>query len=222
MAVGRKCVLHLRHSAIQAVVEIERGLRVPSASPGRASRSSREPQRALMPFSPSPCSPPRPPGIRATRHRIFDVEDGARTFASICANCHGPDGNLIAGIDLGRGQFAARSPTTSSRGSSRTASRTPRCRRRRISEEQVERVVAFLRANAAAKPTAASTGNAARGKALFEGKGECRDCHRVDGHGSAHRPDLSTIGGCAAPWRSSNRCSSPPPRCRRTIASTGW
>src|SRR5688572_28334806 len=29
-----------------------------------------------------------------------DVQDGARAFRQGCANCHGPDGDLIAGIDL--------------------------------------------------------------------------------------------------------------------------
>src|ERR1041384_6125776 len=31
--------------------------------------------------------------------------DGERAFRNPCANCHGPDGDLITGIDLGRGRF---------------------------------------------------------------------------------------------------------------------
>ena len=34
-----------------------------------------------------------------------DIADGQRAFAQNCAICHGPDGNLIAGIDFGRGLF---------------------------------------------------------------------------------------------------------------------
>jgi len=38
-------------------------------------------------------------------------------------------------------------------------------------------------------------GDAARGKAIFEGsKGNCQSCHRVNGVGSLFGPDLSTIG----------------------------
>lgn len=38
-------------------------------------------------------------------------------------------------------------------------------------------------------------GDAARGKAIFEGsKGNCQSCHRVGGVGSVFGPDLSTIG----------------------------
>jgi quinoprotein glucose dehydrogenase len=37
-------------------------------------------------------------------------------------------------------------------------------------------------------------GDAVRGKAVFEGKGECLTCHRVNGNGSRLGPDLSEIG----------------------------
>ena len=35
----------------------------------------------------------------------FDVQDGRRVYEGLCAACHGPDGNLIAGIDFSRGVF---------------------------------------------------------------------------------------------------------------------
>jgi putative heme-binding domain-containing protein len=36
--------------------------------------------------------------------------------------------------------------------------------------------------------------SAARGKAIFEGKGGCQSCHRVNSVGSRIAPDLSSIG----------------------------
>src|SRR5687768_16878207 len=33
------------------------------------------------------------------------VEEGGRAFQNTCANCHGPDGDQVPGIHLGRGQF---------------------------------------------------------------------------------------------------------------------
>jgi len=39
-----------------------------------------------------------------------------------------------------------------------------------------------------------SAGDATRGKLLFEGKGGCLGCHRVNGVGSRTAPDLSEIG----------------------------
>lgn len=125
----------------------------------------------------------------------YDVEDGARVFSSICANCHGPDGNLIAGIDLGRGQF--RRAYTDNELAAVIANGIPNTAMPpspNLNEEQVERVVAFLRANAEPRPSTARTGDSERGRKLFEGKGECTDCHRVGDLGSRTGPDLSRIG----------------------------
>ncbi len=57
--------------------------------------------------SPAPCSRrgPRPPRV-AQHETAADLLDGERAYpAARCANCHGPDGDLIPGIDFGRGQF---------------------------------------------------------------------------------------------------------------------
>ena len=40
----------------------------------------------------------------------------------------------------------------------------------------------------------APAGDAARGKAIYLGKGDCHSCHRVNGVGSRLGPDLSDIG----------------------------
>src|SRR6185503_9664022 len=59
-------------------------------------------------------------------------------------------------------------------------------------------IVAFIRAGF---DTSASVrvGDAARGRALFQGKGECASCHRVAGQGPRVAPDLSDIGIARAP-----------------------
>jgi putative heme-binding domain-containing protein len=38
------------------------------------------------------------------------------------------------------------------------------------------------------------TGDPARGRSLFENKGECLTCHRVNDQGARYGPDLSSIG----------------------------
>lgn len=45
----------------------------------------------------------------------------------------------------------------------------------------------------------AQTGDAARGKAVFEGKGQCANCHRINGNGSRTGPDLTDIGNLRKP-----------------------
>jgi putative heme-binding domain-containing protein len=42
-------------------------------------------------------------------------------------------------------------------------------------------------------------GDAAKGRAVFQGKGECAMCHRVNGRGPRSAPDLSDIGIARAP-----------------------
>ena len=56
------------------------------------------------------------------------------------------------------------------------------------------RVVAYLRSTAATRTSTSTVGDAARGRALFEGKGGCLKCHRANGVGSRIGPDLTRIG----------------------------
>jgi cytochrome c oxidase cbb3-type subunit 3 len=62
-----------------------------------------------------------------------------------------------------------------------------------MSREQALRVVEYLRSMGEGRETNAD-GDARRGRELFAGKGECRDCHAVRGEGSRVGPDLTRIG----------------------------
>ena len=136
------------------------------------------------------------PGVSlpAQHATAADIEDGGRVFQNTCANCHGPDGDAVAGIDLGRGQFRrqmtdeelARTIRTGIPGTPMPASN--------MSEEQAGKVVAYLRSVAASRRSDAAGGDALRGRILFDGKGTCATCHRVNGAGSRLGPDLSEIG----------------------------
>ena len=46
----------------------------------------------------------------------------------------------------------------------------------------------------ASSPSKTATGDATRGKALFEGKGQCATCHSINGVGSRVGPNLTEIG----------------------------
>jgi putative heme-binding domain-containing protein len=132
---------------------------------------------------------------RAQHATAFDIEDGGRAFASNCAACHGPDGDLIAGIDLGRGLF--RRPLTDAEIVGIIMNgipNTPMPATPRMTEPQAARIVAYLRATAEASRSVSAEGDVSRGRMIFEGKGECTDCHRVNGSGSRYGPDLSRIG----------------------------
>ncbi len=123
----------------------------------------------------------------------YDVEEGGRVFQTACAACHGPDGDLIAGIDFGHGVFRRPLSDDEIVGIIRNGiPNTPMPPQPGMSEEQARRVVTYLRSMPAS--TSSVAGDAARGRALFEGAGDCLDCHRVANRGSRAGPDLSRIG----------------------------
>jgi putative heme-binding domain-containing protein len=63
-----------------------------------------------------------------------------------------------------------------------------------VQDFQAGTIVAYLHSMATAGHTVTGIGNAKQGKALFEGKGECTNCHRVGARGSRTGPDLSDVG----------------------------
>jgi len=123
-----------------------------------------------------------------------DVEDGGRAFRSSCANCHGQDGDQVPGVDLGRGQFKRAQSDADLIGIIQKGIPNTGMPATNFSPEQAVRVVAYLRSLAASRRGGAVTGDAARGKAVFDGKGTCTTCHRVGTTGSRVGPDLSAIG----------------------------
>jgi putative heme-binding domain-containing protein len=130
----------------------------------------------------------------AQHETASDIEDGSRVFRQSCANCHGPDGNEIPGIDLGRGVFkSAKTDEDLIRVIQKGVPGTP-MPPTNMSEEQAKKVVAYLRSTAATRTSTSTVGDAVRGKALFEGKGGCLKCHRANGVGSRIGPDLTRIG----------------------------
>ena len=129
-----------------------------------------------------------------------DIENGARLYQSSCAGCHGPNGDMVPGIELLRGQF--RRATTDTEIIRLIQSGIPGTTMppSSFSETQAGSIVAFLRSRA---PAAAAgrggavtiaRGDAARGRTIFDGKGRCATCHRVNGNGARIAPDLSEIG----------------------------
>jgi mono/diheme cytochrome c family protein len=130
----------------------------------------------------------------AQHETAADVLDGERAYRQTCANCHGPDGDVINGIDLGRGQFRRQMSDDDLVGTIRTGIPGTPMPPSNMTVEQAQKIVAYLRARAASVRAGAVRGDAARGQAIFEGKGGCSGCHRVNGVGSGVGPELSRIG----------------------------
>jgi putative heme-binding domain-containing protein len=124
----------------------------------------------------------------------FDLENGERAYQGSCANCHGPDGNLIEGIDFGRGIYRRELSDDAIVSIIQNGiPDTPMPPTPSMSEEQARRIVAYLRAWAD-EGRVSVVGNPDRGRSIFFGDGECDSCHAVNGRGARHGPDLSRIG----------------------------
>ena len=119
-------------------------------------------------------------------------------FRVRCADCHGMDARGIRSPDLtqvwasGRtddGLF--RTVRTGVAGSEMPAAGN------RTTDEDVWKILAYLRTLAASAPTDPPRGNAENGERVF--RANCASCHRVNGRGGRLGPDLSRVGVSRTP-----------------------
>ncbi|MBI1898627.1 MAG: c-type cytochrome [Acidobacteria bacterium] len=122
-----------------------------------------------------------------------DVAAGARIFRSHCAECHGLKGEGGRGPSLTTGVFfhggtdadLLRNITGGIPGTAMPGVF--------FSEDQVWQIVAYVRSLGRTGSTLPPSGDAARGRKVFEAQ-RCLDCHLVRGEGGVQGPDLSVIG----------------------------
>lgn len=128
-----------------------------------------------------------------------DIQAGMRLYAGQCQQCHGPNGDTVQGINLRRSQF--RRPLSDEDLRRTIAIGVPGTGMPPFNFEQAELdgLVAFIRAGFDAGGMAVKVGDAGKGQPLFEGKGGCRACHRVNGQGPRVAPDLSDVGASRSP-----------------------
>ena len=123
-----------------------------------------------------------------------DIAHGAHVYAENCDRCHGPSGTGVSGVDFRTGKF--RNADTDrqlamviSRGFP-TAGMPPFT----LDAADLTGVIAYIRNINSVDRGSLKPGDANRGRAVFEGKGACLNCHRVRDKGSRRAPDLSDIG----------------------------
>lgn len=123
-----------------------------------------------------------------------DIEDGRRLYLVTCARCHGPEGDSVPGVELGRQiRRAVKDDDVKEiilKGIPGTAMPP-----HEFTDYQVRIVVSYLRFVASsASDSSVAGGDPARGKLIFDGKGACLNCHRVKDAGSRIAPDLTDVG----------------------------
>jgi putative heme-binding domain-containing protein len=123
-----------------------------------------------------------------------DIDIGARLYNVQCAQCHGPNGDQVSGVDLRRGQFRRANSDEDLAGIIINGIPGTGMPPVALQPAELTGVIAFIRAgfDPAARPI--RIGTASRGEAIVEGKGGCLACHRVNGRGSRQAPDLSDVG----------------------------
>jgi putative heme-binding domain-containing protein len=124
----------------------------------------------------------------------IDVEDGGRLFRANCTICHGAQGDGVPGIDLMHGKFRHAKDDDDIAAIIRSGIPGTAMPPNNFTDFTALTIVAYLRSMAAATATTTSGGDPGRGKAIYEGKGNCASCHRIRGVGARLGPDLSEIG----------------------------
>jgi cytochrome c oxidase cbb3-type subunit III len=130
-----------------------------------------------------------------------EIDAGARLYAANCISCHGPGGDLISGVTLMQGKFRHASSDDElylviKNGVPGTAMPP-----HNMSIPDLTALVAYLHAMRDFRTKPVRLGDARNGRVLFEGKGECATCHRINGRGSHFALDLSDIGALrSAAW----------------------
>src|SRR5262245_35410318 len=126
-----------------------------------------------------------------------DIARGSLFYNAQCFQCHGRDGDQISGIDLRRGLFR-RSQSDADLAQTITRGTPGGMPPFKLDPAELTGIVAFIRAGFDTS-SSVRVGDAARGRSVFQGKGECASCHRVAGKGPRSAPDLSDVGLARAP-----------------------
>jgi putative heme-binding domain, Pirellula/Verrucomicrobium type len=127
-----------------------------------------------------------------------DIEAGVRIYGAQCALCHGPNGDMVNGVDLRRSRF--RRAVTDEDLAKVMANGAPGGMPAfSFSPAETTALIALIRAGFDPTGTAVKVGNIERGRKVYAGKGSCGTCHRVMGVGPRTAPDLSDIGALRTP-----------------------
>ena len=127
-----------------------------------------------------------------------DIEYGRLVYETECTSCHGDTGTGVPTVDLGRGRFRNATTDRDLRRLLRSGIEDTAMPPFDLDRAETAGIVAYLR-NMDFETDEVTLGDPVRGRALFEGRGECASCHRVNGRGSRLAPELSTIGARRPP-----------------------
>ncbi len=131
---------------------------------------------------------------RAPEYFQTDIQYGAQIFATQCTACHGASGDQIPGINFRAGQFKRVVSDNDLRATITNGVPGTAMQPFTFGASELTGIVSYLRNMSSFDARGLMLGDAARGRALFAGAGNCASCHAVNGKGPRVAPDLGDIG----------------------------
>jgi putative heme-binding domain-containing protein len=131
---------------------------------------------------------------QARRYSSVEIEAGFKLYNANCLTCHGANGDSVPGVSLRSGQFRRAATDSDLNRLIQTGIPGTAMPPGRFLAGELASLVAYVRSMRELDTVSLPGADAARGREVFEGKGRCVACHRVNGTGSHVAPDLSEIG----------------------------
>jgi putative heme-binding domain-containing protein len=122
------------------------------------------------------------------------VSQGTALFQTHCAYCHGARGEGGRGADLTNGQYRRGGSDANLFTSVRNGIPGTEMPAVRATDEEVWKMVAFVKRLGSPGLREKAPGDPAAGKAVYDGKGGCTVCHSIGREGGSLGPDLSDVG----------------------------
>lgn len=135
-----------------------------------------------------------PASVVAQTYAPADVQYGARLYGQQCTVCHGATGDVVAGVDLRANRFKRASTDNDLRNVISNGVQGTGMPPFKFDPPELTAVVAYLRNMRDFDSKTTLIGDPTQGRTVFEGKGGCAGCHRINGKGPRVAPDLSDIG----------------------------
>ena len=128
-----------------------------------------------------------------------ELNRGSQIFQSTCSKCHGQDGTQVPGVDLKSGHYHHASTDEQLANVIQNGIPGTAMPPNNVARGNLIALIAYLHNMRNFGSREVKLGDVAQGQAIFDGKGGCLTCHRVNNKGSYKALDLSTIGSELSP-----------------------
>ena len=130
---------------------------------------------------------------RPSSSKADETAVGNRLFVAHCAVCHGIGGSGGRGPSLNHPKLRRVSTDSSLVALIREGVGTEMPPAWQLTDREVRQLAAYVR-SLGLTPAIEVPGDPARGRDIYESKGNCSSCHMIAGRGSSLGPDLTDIG----------------------------